>query len=232
MAAPTFIAEYETVWDTTSTPKTVSVTTAVGDQLAVIAGGTDTATLLNTPTGGTGLTWTARSFNSADFVGRVPVFIWTSSIATTAETFTLSVSRNATSAYWGFNCLRFSGSGGIGASSSKRSFADGPNIDIVTTQANSAVVTVISDTTSGGAARTWRTTAGALTEVTYQYVAAAGMVFYGGYHADVGAIGTKNVGISLPTSSYVIIAVEVLGTKPPPPRAFSSRRAVYRSYSY
>jgi hypothetical protein len=207
---PTFVAEYETAWNTTTSPKTVSVTTAVGDVLVCYGMTADGATTLNTPTGGTGLSWTLRQSAGIVAGNRTPVYIWTAT-ATTAQTLTLSMTRNGTTTWqWGFNCLRFSGSSGIGASSS--TIGDGgPSLNLTTTQDNSAVVVANSDFAVVATARTWRTTAGAFTEQTYSTVSGQ-MTVYGGYHPTVGTAGSKTVGLSAPaTQTYSIAAVEVLG---------------------
>lgn len=215
MAAPTFVAEYESAWDNNNRPKTASVTVAAGDVLVIIAAVEDSSQTLSTPTGGS-LTYTLRqSITTANYSA---VYVWTAP-APTSQTFTLSIDASSTTLWWGFNCLRFSGSTGIGASSSTTSASGAPSLGITTTSANSAIVAVNSDWNAlSGSSRTWRTvnsitpTSGNGLEVTY-YHSNVHYTVYGAYWSDVGTAGSKTVGLSAPTGQkYGICAVEVLGT--------------------
>src|SRR5688500_17869710 len=123
MAAPTFVAEYETVWNTATSPKTASVTTAVNDRLVCIAVTADAASTLATPTGGTSLTWALAQSHTLS--SHCAVYAWTAT-ASTAESFTCSITRSGnTGNWWGFNVLRFSGSDGFGASAKSNNSASG-----------------------------------------------------------------------------------------------------------
>jgi hypothetical protein len=86
-------------------------------------------------------------------------------------------------------------------------------LNLTTTAANSTIVVANADFTAGTGARTWRTGAGALTETTFATVAAAYTV-YGGYHADAGPIGTYAVGLTAPSQTYSIAAVEIKSSVP------------------
>lgn len=200
--APTFVAEYEvSAWDTTTSPRTVSVTTAVNDVL--VAFGVAVGTTLNTPTGGTGLTWTLnRSLTSSP-----ALYIWTAT-ATTAETFTLSVSSASGFNIFGFNCLRFGSGASIGASEITSGSSSGPSLAVTTQAANSAIVVATVFDGGTGSAPTYRTGAGTFTQQT-----SAGPPFtfwvYGGYHADAGVAGAKTVGQTAPTGTWKTTAVEV-----------------------
>lgn len=213
MPAPTFVAEYETLWTGTTTPKTASVTTAVGDVLVVVAMLENHLGTLSTPTGGTGLTWTLRqevaASPSSDWCG---VYVWTAT-ATTAETFTLSIARGGTAVVWGFNCLRFSGSDGIGASS-KTNTTGAPSLGLTTTGANSAIVVANADWAAlDGTSRTWRTVNGSVGNENTYFRSSTTYGVYANRHMDAGAAGANTVGLSAPTGqSYSIAAVEVLGT--------------------
>jgi hypothetical protein len=223
------VSEYEcAAWNTTTTPQTTSVTTAVGDTLVAIGlseAGTNTA--LTTPTGGTGLTWTLRQSDVASFEG---AWLWTAP-AVTAETFTFSLARGATARQWGFNVLRYTGVSAVGASN-KATFNPGtPTVVLTTTQANSAIVLGIADTSAkDGASRVWLTSAGSFTEQSYAFSSTI-YTAYVGWHPNVGAVGSKTVGLSAPTSQTAgILAVELKGFPDPIGHRVSTQQAVNRSY--
>lgn len=224
MAAPTFVNYYEPASShNTTTPKSVTVTTAVGDRLALVAYSGDSPSTINTPTGGTSLTWTLKD-SEEGFVNFANAYVW-SATATTAESFACQVTNDSGSYKWHFGVFRFSGSGGFGAAAGTHvDSAGGPTVNITTTQANSAIVVANVDWDRlSGASRAWLTNAGALTEESYaQTSAGGGYTGYSGYHADAGAIGTYAVGLSAPTGQkFSIVALEVLGSvagAPPPPR--------------
>lgn len=214
---PTFVAEYESVFNTTTTPKTASVTTSVGDVLVVCAVSEESSGFnFNTPTGGTSLTWTLAQNVAVDTYTEVSV--WTAT-ATTAESFTLSVTTNGSGLLWGFNCLRFSGSDGPGASSKTNVSSGGPSLALTTGTDDAAIVCVSGDwNAADGTSRTWRTinsitpTAGNNLERTY-FRDSAHYALYIGYWNDAGTAGSKTTGLSAPTGQkYAIASVEVKGS--------------------
>jgi hypothetical protein len=209
VAAPTPVAVYKTTFGS-GTPRTVSVTTAVGDVLVAVGTTEDgTNCTLSTPTGGTGLTWTLQqSYAAASNAG---MYVWTAT-ATTAEMFTFSVASSAAGRFFVVDVLRFSDSDGVGASA-KAQGAGAPSVSVTTTQANSALVVVNGDwNAANGSSRVWRTTAGSFTEDDYQFNSSR-MTHYAGRHADVGATGSKTVGLSAPTGQqFSVGVVEVKGT--------------------
>lgn len=212
---PTFVAEYEAAWSTSTHPKTASVTVGVGDLLVVVAVGEADGLTVSTPTGG-GLTYTlAQSIVVSTYCS---AYIWTAP-SSSSQSFTLSLDTNAASLKWGFNALRFSGSDGAGASAKTNVASGAPSLSLTTGQDNSAIVAVNGDFNAGdGTSRTWRTinsitpTSGNGLEVTYFRDAAAYTV-YAAYWSDAGTAGSKTTGLSAPTGQkYSIIAVEVKGT--------------------
>jgi hypothetical protein len=211
LQAPVFVAEYESSWAVSTTPKTISVTTEVDDVLVLFASAQDFGRTIDTPTGGTNLTWTLRqSINTSSFC---PTYVWTA-VATTAETFTLSVTAQGTATYrWGFNCLRFTNSSGVGNSNKANSATGTPSVSLTTTQDKSAIVVHNADwDVIDGSGRVWLTSdAGSLAEVTY-FTPGHSYTVYGGYHADSGAAGSKTVGLGAPAGQqWSIVAVEVKG---------------------
>lgn len=215
MPAPTFVAEYEVAdWNTTTSPKTATATTAAGDILVVLGATEDSTATLGTPTGNSH-TYTLRQ--SVVVTDYCTAYGWTTP-ATAGTGWTLSVARTG-SGRWGFTALRFSGSAGVGTSAKTNVSSGAPSLNITTTQANSALLVIVSDWNAvDGASRTWRTvngttpTAGNGLERTY-FRNSIAMTAYVAYYPDVGAAGLKTVGLSAPAGQkYSIIAVEVLGT--------------------
>jgi hypothetical protein len=206
---PVLVAEYETAWNVTGASKTASPTVANGDVLVIFAVTADDATDLSTPTGG-GLVYTLQqSITAVDFC---QVYVWTAPSAS-GQSFTLTVNRTVGTDIWGFNCLRFSGTDGVGASSSTSVSSGAPTLNLTTTQDNSAIVMVSADWNAGdgGSPRSYRGDV-SFTEQTYFRDAAAYTV-YGGFYPDAGSGGnTHAVGILTPTTQkYAICAVEIKG---------------------
>lgn len=211
MAAPTFVAEYETSWTGNSASLTQAITTAVGDTLVLVAAESNGGGTLGTPTdNGPGLTWTLRQSVHVS-TSWSDVYIWTAT-ATTAATFNVTVAKTGGSPVWGFNVLRFSGTGGVGASSKTNVSSGAPSLSLTTTGANPAIVVINADWNAvDGASRTWRSVNGTPTEVTYVRVSASTVTDYAAYHPDAGTAGAKTVGLSAPAGQkYSIAAVEIL----------------------
>lgn len=217
--APTFIQEAETSWttdaDVTASVATGSFTTQTGDILVAYAvtSNYDNTLTLSISNSGTVQSWTQRQVVAV--ANYTWVSVWTAT-ASVDQSMIVTVTRNSdpgTAILYGVNVLTFRGSDGVGASAKTNVASGAPTLDLTTTQANSAIVLVDGDWNAvDGASRTWRTNAGSLTEQTY-FRDATQYVVYGGYHADVGAIGTYAVGLSAPgAQKYSIVAVEVKGT--------------------
>lgn len=211
MVAPTFVSEYEvSTWTTNTTPKSVSVTTQPFDLLVWIAATRDSATTVGTLSAGTGMSWNFVQYSLA--ASNCAIYIGTA-LATVAETFTLSGTATSTSTIgqWGFNCLRFANTNGWGAGGVLLSTGI-PSITFNTTQDDSAIVVVNGDWNAvDGAARSWLTSAGAFTELTYARQS-LGYTVYGGIHSDAGPAGSKTVGLSnIAGQKYSIAALEILG---------------------
>lgn len=207
---PTLVAEYESAWNSSTSPKTVSVTVSTNDVLVIYGITADNTATLGTPSGG-GLTYTQQQVVNVS--SRTWLSIWTA-IAGSGQTFTLSISRSGgTSIFWGFNCLRFSGSDGVGASASTNASSGAPTLNITTNSANSAIVVANGDWNAvDGTSRTWRTNAGTFTEQTY-FRDSSQYTVYGGFHGDSGAVSTYAVGLSAPSGqAYTIGAVQVKGS--------------------
>ena len=138
--------------------------------------------------------------------------------ATGSETLTTTAVRGVNArqnAYFGGNAIRFSGSDGVGAIASTSGASGAPSFSITTTQANSAIVVIISDWNAGSGTQTFTSNGGAgsataLTDYpgdSTRYGAAIA------YYADAGTVGAKTVGMSAPSDQkWRGIAIEVKGT--------------------
>src|ERR1043166_3044012 len=163
MAAPTFIQEAETVWNTSTSPKTTaSFNVQTGDLLVALLVGADSG-------GGTGgfsisggsLSWTTQQ--EIGVASYCSCTVWTT-VATSTTSVTVTFTRNMAAVLYGGNVLTFRGSDGVGASSKTNVASGAPTLNLTTTQANSAIVVVNGDwTATDGASRTWRTNAGTFT---------------------------------------------------------------------
>lgn len=214
MAAPTFVNEYETVFNSSTSPKTTgSITTQVGDVLVCVGVTEVDNKTLNTPTNtGTGETWTLRQ--SIVVSNYCAVYAWTA-VAATAQTMTVSVTQaSGTSQHYGINVLHWRDSDGVGVSA-KTNTTGAPSLSTGTlTSANSGLVVVNGDwSAADGTTRTPRTVNGSTgTERTY-YRDSARYSAYIQTYADAGDTSAKTVGWSAPTGQqYGIIVVEVEGT--------------------
>lgn len=214
MGAPTFVTSYASSFSGNSTPKTVSVTVAVDDVLVIgIFSAEDSGNTFVAPTGGSGFTWTHRETQQAASNGSVAVY-WTR--ATEAQTFDLSVAR-PTDTNWGFLVHRWSGTGGVGASSKGASGGSAMSLNLATGTNNSAISFFASDwNESSISGRTWRTinsitpTSGNGGERAATLVSGWYTVF-SAYWSNVGTAGTKTTGMTVPTTPAAgMIAVEIL----------------------
>lgn len=203
---PTLVSWNSAGFSGTTDPKTVSVTTQVGDLLVAVGTGETTSTRPGVPTGGTGVTWTQRQ--TLALTNFAPVFIWTAPVVT-AETFTFSISRSAGLAEYGGGCFVLRNHGGLGASNNNNGTSGSPAISLTTTGDNSLVIQLASD---------WNTVAGPGTYPAVNVAGTADMYtlgasgYYAGHWTDVGAAGAKTLGLTAPTGTkFQILAIEILG---------------------
>jgi hypothetical protein len=212
MAAPTFVAETETVFNTTTTPKTLSITTQTGDVIVAVGMGSNWANSGSDLTiSGGGLTWTQQQANDQNSYSQHHV--WTAT-ATANTTFNISVSNPAAGTDFGFSYTQWRGSAGIGASNKAFNPNGIPTVGLTTTQADSAIVWSNTDWVPvDGATRAYLSINGSgPTERTYFFDGGIG-TFYVATYANAGTAAAKTAGLSTPGGQkYVNIAVEVLGT--------------------
>lgn len=218
---PFLVATYATTFSNNTSPVTLAnVVTNTGDVLVVVAGTGDQVKTINTPTGGTGLSWTLQQ--SVLVAAYSTAYVWTATETGAGQTFTMSLTTNAgTTETWGYVVYRFSGSSGVGNSGSFNSPTTGaPDVSVTTAADNSAVVVFSDDwATVNGTTRTWDTvnsvtpTAGNGYEKLYD-LQAGQTTNYSAYWPDAGTAGLQHYGLSVPsTQKYSIVGVEVKGSQ-------------------
>jgi len=213
VAAPTFVQQYSTAWNSTTTPKTAMSAVAInsGDVLIGVA------CTENEAVGPIALTengtdsWVSQQSST---ITNYTIVLASSYTATTGENLTVTVTRAGVIEYFGANVVRFSGSDGVGASNKANGSTGSPSVSLTTTQANSAIVVICGDWNAVSGTQTFTNnfsgTPSALTDFTGDG-ANYGVAIC--YFPDAGAIGSKTVGMSAPTGQqWNIIAVEVKGT--------------------
>ena len=212
MAAPTFVAQYATEFNTTTSPKTAMSAVAItsGDVLVAVGVKENDLYYMAVAENG-GASFIAKQSIDLSYYTEVAAYTY---IAPSSETITVTFTSNASYRFGG-NVIRFSGASGIGASSKANAYSGSPSVSITTTQANSAIVVIVGDWNARSGTQTFTSNGGAgnptlLTgypgDNTYYGVAIA-------YYPDAGTAGAKTVGMSAPTGQqWAIIAVEVKGT--------------------
>jgi hypothetical protein len=214
MTAPAFILEAETTYDTTTPKTTAAFNVLQGDVLIVYAGAQDSPNTLAISNNGVALSWVLlQSVVATNFTW---LGMWGVVSTQSRSGLTVTITRTAGTGLFGGDLLLFRGSSGIGASGVANVATSTPTVNITTTTTNSAIVVANDDWNAvDGAARVWRTNAGALTETTYSLNGPNFMTIYGGYHGDAGAVGTYAVGLSAPAGqTYSIIAAEIKSLNP------------------
>lgn len=220
MAAPTFVAEYVSAWNSAASPKTLmnAVSINAGDVIVMVganegAWGTTGYAPTYTENGSASL----ANATETSAVWYAPVSCATY-VATGAETLTTTAVRGTnalTSHYFGGNAIRFSGSDGVGAIATGSGESGAPSFAITTTQANSAIVVVISDWNATSGTQTFTSTGGAGSATALSDYPGDN-AHYGvaiAYYADAGTAGSKTVGMSAPSDQkWRGIAIEVKGT--------------------
>jgi hypothetical protein len=214
MAAPTFVASYQTgtvgsAYNSVATlTKSASVTSGVGDILVAVAVTEDDSSHPISSISG-GWTWTLQRKLTVP-ANNVSIAMYTATGTAATNTVTLTLTGTAPN-YCGMTVYRFSGSNGIGAVNSSNGTGSAPSLSITTTQANSALVWVSGDWSATNTARTWLTvnslSAQVQTDEWYNGVYSAASAYW----ADAGAIGAKTAGLSAPNQTWQAAVIEVKG---------------------
>lgn len=211
MAAPTFIASYSLAFDSSSSPRTVTVTTQAGDAIIVSMMAEDT--IASASISGNGITFTQRYTTTGAPLGA----LWTGVDATGGTNWTLTVANSSAPYYWGVAVYIFRNHNGFGAVSTGNGSSGGASL--TTTGTNSAV---ISSVVSSGSSSVWRTVNGVTPtngnglERVYTtnfgtYAAASA------YYNDTGTAGAITPGLTA-ASGGTSYAIEILAAAPATPK--------------
>jgi hypothetical protein len=215
----TFVQEAESSWS--GLP--ASITTPAFDALlgdtivaiCIVSLRHATPTISNS---GTALTWTSRAVVPTTGDGlEAGIAIWTTLLTEDRPSQTVTFTYNFGENYGG-TALTIRDTDGVGTATTRATVSNTPSMSFTTAADNSMVIVAISDNSAtSGAARAWITAFGALTELSY-FTNGSTYTLYIGYYADTGAIATRTVGLSAPTTGTtpVIAAVEMLTHVEPP----------------
>jgi hypothetical protein len=233
MAAPTYVAEYPTAFNSITTPKTAMNAVAInsGDVLVgVMARENGRDVIVPNITENGAAAWVQQQISPTIDLN------WTAErlstyIATTNETLTVTITSSGSEPFFGGNVIRFSESDGVGASNIATGSSGSPSVTLTTTQANSAIVAICGDWnavsgtqtfTLGGSSTGWVALTDYPGDAARYGVAIA-------YIGDAGAAGSKTIAMSAPTGQkWSIAVVEVKGsasaTTSIPPHILNSAR--------
>lgn len=209
--APTFVNSYgPATWTDSTDTITASVTVAAGDMLVVYSGIHNTA-LFHTTISGGGLTYTKQADITGGTTSWCSSEIWTAPCSS-AQTFTLSLTKPTGTQLHGFRALRFSNVASIGAVAEGSASGSTPSITLTTTADASAAVMFSTDWNGVAGARTYRQPAGSGAFAEVSYYQAATWMLAGGYYPSLGTAGAKTIGLSAPASQkWTTTAVELVG---------------------
>lgn len=215
MAAPTFVAESESAWNTTTSPKvsgSLSVTT--GDVLLDCIGDENFTTAENytTTNSGTAQTWTEYRpavTNNSDCSAQIHAAI---STVTASLTVTSTRAAGDTGDMWGKNVLQYTGTAGIGATANSNS---AQSVSI-TVSADSSIVAIVADWSAqswGATTRPWISTGGVGAPIEMSYFNSGPDYTVGIARWEGVPAGTYTVGLTgLGGTGFCIQAIEVKGT--------------------
>ena len=218
--SPTFVSEYETPWNTSSSPKTTSnFSVQSGDTLVAYAVNEDGGQALSTPPTGTLQgTWTLQQSQTAgSYTG---LRLWTMQVSSNQTNVNVSFSNGGNT--FGGDVLHFRNTSGIGVTAQANNSTGNPSLTLTNVQENSTIVMVNGDWSAKTGTRTYNTTsAGSFTETSY-YADGSSYGVEAGYYANADTSGNKTIGLTAPTGmKWAIAAVEIKGSTSSSP-TFSS----------
>jgi hypothetical protein len=218
MAAPSLVNSYHTVYNTTGASKSITnITTQAGDVVVVYGAIENNFDFMNTPSGNSISFTLQQSFDND--TNYSPVYMWTGVDSAGGSNWTLSTTVSGGSKQWGITCLVFRNAS-VGTSAITATGNVVPTKSITTTQANSAIVVLITDWDAVNAGtRTWQTvnsiapSTGNGYEIDYTF-SSGQYTMLGGYYPDAGSTGSKTVGLASPSPSdhFAVVAQEIKGT--------------------
>lgn len=163
---------------------------------------------------GSSLTWTKR-VEQAPGSSRPYLVIWTAPITSTGSV-AVGMARGTGSSQWICSVQCWSGVTSIGNVISGNDTGNLPNLSLTTTQASSAVVMYVADQIASSASITYDESAGTFTSLaSFPTVSLFSYSFVGGYYANVGAAGSKALGVTAPSGQVWSAGAIELVSEPP-----------------
>lgn len=225
MPAPTQIAgsPFQTAWTTGATKTTVVGAVGVGDLIVVetMVENFNATTFVwptnpaNSAASPATITWTARG--TVATLSQCASKSWTG-IVTVAGNLTVSITATGGSSAtynWGYTTGVYAAAnhGGVGLTPAGATATGSAPTLTAAWSANSAIWCINGDWSAldHGSPRSYRTGAGAATEVNYAANIGPGAYSTEAwYHANTGAGGSQAVGLTTPTMAWSLVAIEVL----------------------
>jgi hypothetical protein len=211
---PTFVSFGASVFNTTATPKTVSITVQVGDRVVVMSlaesgsgGAVNTA-----PTGNSETYNQAATLGSATDTARAIAWTMTTTAAGTYNVSAILPSTN--SVKWGVMVWVLRDSDGFGTVGAPTVGSTSNLVTLTTAGSNSGLCVGSGDWNAvDGASRTRRTINGSTGAEDLYGRDSVAYSWYGQRYTDTGGAGSVTAGYSAPTGqASAIIAVEVKGS--------------------
>ena len=207
---PTFVAEYETAWNSATSPKTTAnFSVQTGDILVAYAVNESSGSTIDTPPAGTLTgTWTLKQTISA--TNFTYLRLWTMQVASNQTNVNVSFTNG--SGNFGADVLHFRNASSVGITAQANSATGNPTLTLNGISDNSTIVMVNGDWSAKTGARTYNTTqAGSFTE-TSAYADGSTYGVEAGYYGNAGTSGNKTIGITAPTGmAWALAAIEIKG---------------------
>ena len=232
---PTFVAEYETAWNSATSPKTTSnFSVQSGDILVAYAVNESSgSTIATPPTGTLAGTWTLKQTISA--TNYTYLRLWTMQVASNQTNVNVTFTNGGGN--FGADVLHFRNASSVGITAQANSATGNPTLTLNGISDNSTIVMVNGDWSAKTGARTYNTAnAGTFTE-TSAYADGSTYGVEAGYYGNAGTAGNKTIGITAPTGmTWALAAIEVKGNPTAQPQSCNTvtttnfSQSAYNSY--
>lgn len=205
---PLFVSATSSVFNTSTSPKAVSVAVQSGDLVVVGIVGMQ-YNYATTISNASGVSFSLQARNNG-VLGFLEVAIYAGAAPSTT---TLNLELTGGNNYWGYQVQVWRNHGGVGQISHSRLNNAEPYLWLTTAVDNSAVMVVVGDSAvRDGANRVWRSNGTAAIETHYGRDLSK-YTRYFAYHPDVGTVSQKTLGLTTPSDqTYVIMGLEILGS--------------------
>lgn len=221
---PTPIQRVASVFNTTTSPKTATLTAVSAGDVIVIKAVNANATAapqFGTPTGLTGSPTVTSRVSIGTTNSNCRVAIWTVVATSSQANAVISVAQTGTAADYGIEVVQYPSTCAVGANvwSAQTTATGTPSASASTTVAHSVIEYASTDWAALTGSPTYLTaTAGTFTQTVAATVSGQ-YTYYLGRYADSGTVGSKTIGMSAPTGqTWTLGGVEIVdsgGTSTP-----------------